>query len=648
MLERIWVRRGWLACGALAAALAGAAAVVAVLAAPPRPAAATYRSPYDVAFSPDGKLLAVSDHTAGRLVVLDADAGKVLREVALKGRPAGVAWSGRDNRVLVAELGAGTVAEVDAAAGKVIRRLNVGPRPVGLAVAPKANLLLVTDEGLECVDVLDLGDGKRKGRVPVIRQPQAVAVTPDESLAVAANFLAAGDATDANTSAAISLIDLKSLRRAADIRLPAGSTMVHDVTVSADGKWAYAMHTLGRFTLPTTQLDRGWINTNALSILDLGQKKLYATVLLDRLTEGAADPWAVAVSRDGKTLWATLSGVHQLAQVDLERLGLLAEGKPLPPDPPDRPDPSPRHLVPLWGEIGKDPARRADLANDLAALYAAGLLVRRNLDCSGPRGMDLSPDGKRLAVAAYFTGSVLLVDAETCKVTSLAPVGVQPQADNIRRGEMIFHDGTYSFQHWLSCATCHPTARADGLNWDLLNDGIGNPKNSRSLVWAHKTPPMMSLGVRADVGVASLAGFRFILFREPEKDEVEAVKAYLASLEPDTSPRRLPNGDLSPKARQGKAIFEDPKNGCVSCHPPGLYTDLKMYDVGTRGKFDRSDEFDTPTLVELWRTPPYLHDGAARDLHEVFTTFNKKDQHGKTSHLTREQLDALVEYLLSL
>lgn len=89
--------------------------------------------------------------------------------------------------------------------------------------------------------------------------------------------------------------------------------------------------------------------------------------------------------------------------------------------------------------------------------------------------------------------------------------------------------------------------------------------------------------------------------------------------------------------------------GCATCHPPGLFTDLKPYDAGTRGLSDKpADQFDTPTLVECWRTAPYLHDGSAATLREVLTTRNPEDRHGKTSHLTPPQLDDLVEYILSL
>ena len=57
---------------------------------------------------------------------------------------------------------------------------------------------------------------------------------------------------------------------------------------------------------------------------------------------------------------------------------------------------------------------------------------------------------------------------------------------------------------------------------------------------------------------------------------------------------------------------------------------------------------DTPTLIEIWRTAPYLHDGSAGTLGDVLTTANPHDRHGKTSHLRSAQIDDLVAYLLSL
>jgi cytochrome c peroxidase len=73
-----------------------------------------------------------------------------------------------------------------------------------------------------------------------------------------------------------------------------------------------------------------------------------------------------------------------------------------------------------------------------------------------------------------------------------------------------------------------------------------------------------------------------------------------------------------------------------------------MHDVGTRVESDLAEEFDTPSLIELWRTAPYLHHGRAQTLRQVLSWYNASDRHGGTAHLTDEELDALAAYLRSL
>jgi cytochrome c peroxidase len=60
------------------------------------------------------------------------------------------------------------------------------------------------------------------------------------------------------------------------------------------------------------------------------------------------------------------------------------------------------------------------------------------------------------------------------------------------------------------------------------------------------------------------------------------------------------------------------------------------------------EQFDTPTLIEVWRTAPYLHDGSAATVRDVLTTHNPNGKHGNTSCLTLSQVDDLIDYILSL
>ena len=95
----------------------------------------------------------------------------------------------------------------------------------------------------------------------------------------------------------------------------------------------------------------------------------------------------------------------------------------------------------------------------------------------------------------------------------------------------------------------------------------------------------------------------------------------------------------------GKALFESTEVGCATCHPTPLYTDLKMHDVKTRGPFDRRDTWDTPTLIECWRTGPYLHDGRYTTVKDVLA----KGNHGDAAdRLSDSQIDDLAQFVLSL
>jgi len=165
---------------------------------------------------------------------------------------------------------------------------------------------------------------------------------------------------------------------------------------------------------------------------------------------------------------------------------------------------------------------------------------------------------------------------------------------------------------------------------------------------SHRTPPTMSLGVRETAEKAVRSGMRHILFARRDEEQARAIDEYLKGLDPAPSPF-LMNGELSAAAGRGRKLFEEPVVGCATCHPAPLFTDLKMHAVATgRNAKLREPEFDTPTLVESWRTAPYLHDGSAVTLREVLTTRNPNDRHGGTSHLTAEEVDDLAAYVLSL
>jgi YVTN family beta-propeller protein len=620
-----------------AGALLAATAFAAVLRPAPQPDPGVPLSPIAIAPAPDGQSLWIACASARQVLRFDPVARRVTVRIALPGPPTGLAVAPSGDRLYVTcATPVSQVAVIDAAASRIAATLAAGHTAGAPVLSPDGRRLYVCNRFNNDVSFIDLASRRTLRRVAVEREPVAAALSRDGRFLFVANLLHAGRADAAEVAAAVSVIDSAGGRVVRTIRLPNGSGSLMDVKLSPDGRYAAVTHVLGRFTVPTTQLERGWMNTNAVSLIDAVKLERVATILLDGPQNGAANPWGLAWSPGARYLLATHAGAHEVSVIDWP--GLLARLAQLPA----RPDP---------GKLPQTLAAsdtRADLANDLSFLTGLRRLVSLDDADRGPRSIAVA--GNRAYAANYFSDTLVAIDLEDAERApeSLA-LGPTVAPDLVRRGEEHFHDASLCFQRWQSCATCHPgDARTDGLNWDLLNDGIGNPKKTKSMLLSHQTPPAMSTGVRETAETAVRSGFQHIQFTRPPGSVTAAVDAYLQSLQPAPSPR-LVNGGLSESARRGRGIFRDRGVGCARCHPEGLFTDLRQYDVGTTTHGDGKDEqFDTPTLVEVWRTAPYLHDGSAATMKDVFTTRNRGDRHGKTSHLSPAQLADLIEYVLSL
>ena len=605
--------------------------------------------PVAVTASADGKRLFVAMADAKQVVAVDAAQSAVVAKADVPGEPTALAIDARSGRLYVACASPkSVVCVIDSNSMQIVQSIPAGHTATGLTLTPDGSRLFVCNRFNNDVSVLALPDGKEIARVKTSREPVGAAITPDGKSVFTITLLPA-ESADRDTSAAlITAIDTANLTTA-DVRLPNGSSSARGICMSPDGKHAFVTHILSRNTLPTTQLERGWMNTNALSILDAQQKKLVGTILLDDVDLGAANPWGVACSADGATLCIAHSGTHEVSVLDLKgvfaKLVSRAESvrttttlrAPAPPQPTGG-------VAPKWEtSVVSLPL---ESINDLA--FLSGLRRRVPLSGNGPRGLAIA-NGKAY-VAMYFSDTLAVVDlgnpSSSAQGASIS-LGPAPRMTDARRGNMFFHDATLCFQRWQSCVTCHPDARVDALNWDLMNDGYGNPKNTKSLLLSHRTPPAMSESVRENAEQAVRAGFRSILFMQSSEADAQAVDAYLKSLEPVASPY-LKDGALSPAAQRGKELFSSKRVGCAECHPAPLYTDLKQHNLGTRGPYDHGDAFDTPTLTETWRTAPYLHNGTFQTIGDLIG----KGKHGKSAGavegLSQQEIADLVEFVLSL
>ena len=511
----------------------------------------------------EGKAYVSCFDTRGEIVTVDLKEGKIVNTVPVGAGAEAPAWSKEEDKIFVCNRFAGTVSEVDVKNGKVIRE------------------------------------------VKVLREPSKVVVSPDGKYLFVANALPAQRADVDYVACCVSVIDLASFQKVKDIRLENGSNALRGATLSPDGKYLFVSHNLGRFTVPTSQLQQGWMNTNAMSVVDVASLEFKGAVLLDEPERGAAGVWGVECTPG--YLIVSHSGTHEISVIDYPELIKKFEAYP----------------------------DKMALNYDLHFLY--GIRERIALKGNGPRNFIVRD--QEVIVPMFFSDDLNRYDLNT---KQLSEVALNPgrQETMAQKGERIFNDAAFCFQNWQSCNGCHPgDARTDGMNWDLMNDGVGNSKNCKSLLLSLETPPCMISGIRANAHVANRAGFKYIQFMELKEEDAACVDAYVASLKPVPSPY-LVDGELSEKAKKGRKVFERLK--CDACHSGPYYTDMKMHRIGEDIEFEQG--WDTPTLIEVWRTAPYLFDGRAATMEEVFGVY----KHGVDKKLSKTDLDALGEYVNSL
>jgi cytochrome c peroxidase len=128
--------------------------------------------------------------------------------------------------------------------------------------------------------------------------------------------------------------------------------------------------------------------------------------------------------------------------------------------------------------------------------------------------------------------------------------------------------------------------------------------------------------------------------------DLDALVAYVASLEPWQSPYREPDGSLTEAAQRGMALFMSGSPDC-RCHAPPLYADLQPHNLaGVAFSMEVHESFDTPTLRGIWATAPYMHDGVVQTLEELLSRTDPV--HSVADDLTEQQLNDLIAFLNSL
>jgi len=273
----------------------------------------------------------------------------------------------------------------------------------------------------------------------------------------------------------------------------------------------------------------------------------------------------------------------------------------------------------------------------------------------------LSRDGKQLYVANRLDDNISLIDPIRNKVVSTIDLGGPKTVNALRRGERLFFTANFAFQGAFGCSNCHIDATVDGLQWDLEPDGFGKDiVDNRLLENLAGTEPFKWNGGNPNMPTECGPRTEKFFFRSQSfsDQELTDLVTFVYSLPYRPNRNRLANGELTAAQERGKAIFERTKsrdgnpipetNQCGYCHSGPKYTNQKLFDVGTGKVTDRSPLIDVPQLRNVADSAPYLHDGSARSMEEIWTVYNPQDKHGVTNDLKKDELNDLIEYLKTL
>ena len=275
--------------------------------------------------------------------------------------------------------------------------------------------------------------------------------------------------------------------------------------------------------------------------------------------------------------------------------------------------------------------------------------------------------------------------------------------EKVALGRKLFRDRLLSRNHRLACASCHSPQRGftDGRETSVGVFGRKGERNVPTLInrgygaaffWDGRVSALeeqvlkpiqnpKEMDMNLEEVVRRLRNhrnyrqrFQAAFGREPNaQDLARALASYVRTiLSGDAPVDHYLNGDraaLSEQAREGLQIFRG-KGNCTACHLGPNFTDERFHNIGVAwrngklldagrygvtGKESDRGAFKTPTLREVARTGPYMHDGTIATLEDVIEFYNRGgncnpylDPELHALNLTVQERQALLAFLRSL
>jgi len=616
-----------------------------------------------IAVSADGSTLFVVNPDADSISILDAHAGRIVREVMLSATPPQRDPEGRyaptvEPRALALAPGqavvyvtghrSGHVYAIDASSGKVLADASVCSEPVGVLVSHLGDTVYVACSQDDAVAALDAQTLALRSRVATDRKPWTLAWSPDGSRLLATHLLGPGVSVLSPSPLAVSnvwtladaTVNGEPAGTDSDPTIPHGVVRgIYDVAARPGTGETWAVHMMLGIDTPQPTLVFNMTAFPALSVFDPGGTQLARLTVSTAPGDGGAfgdvtsGPHAIAFSPDGRLAFVADTGSEDVLVVDAEQRVETTLVRPLPGHQPEG------IAVAADGTVYVDERNTSDVAV--------------------------------LTVTTGELGPQVTVTGSICRLAS------DPMPAELRRGQHVFNSANsdelpITTDHWVSCTTCHIEARSDAVTWRFEQGPRDTPTNAGGML---HTGFLFRTAARNKVQdywrtINIEQGGHFSITVPPLASDLQAVADYVNY----AIPYPMPPSGLDPSmVSRGQTLFEG--LGCPRCHAGSYFTDsgsgnpmldlagpVVLHDVGTcvkNGPFDDTavpDEdghprtgcaFDTPSLRGVGDSAPYLHDGRAATLEDVFRL--APGMVGPAAaQLSPDNLNAIVAYLRSL
>lgn len=583
--------------------------------------AGTSNSMLDI--SADGRWLVSANRDNGSVSIVDLESNKLAHEIAVGHHPEGVTFLGTTANVAVTVYGDDQVVLCDGEKGTVTARIDVADEPYGIVATPDGRRVYVTLEYPAQVVEIDVAQQK-------VSQTFALNGNSIQGEALAPPFLRGIALSTADHRLYVTEY-LTGTVRALDLQT--GKEVDRWIGNSADNlSRQIALHpTRPKAYIPHIR-SRVHVNRGEGSIVPFvgvltttpGEGRRRVTMPMDAFNVlfVVANPWETAISPDAKMVCTVFAGTDDM------------------------------YVCNVIDDDYKE------------------LTHRRTVKLGhNPRAVRFTPDGSKFYVLNSLDFEVVGYSTDNLRKVSEVKVSENPLGEEKLLGKILFYSALQPMvgRRWISCSSCHPDGDSDGRTWQNP-EGLRNTTALYAMAWTHPLHWSADRDESQDFehtirgqlmqGQGLIRGRVNDALGEANKGlskGLDALAAYSNGHPVPISPHS--KSGLSDSAKRGKELFFSAETKCATCHSGPYFSDstpvkpYKLHDVGT-GTSDPSEKmgplYDTPTLLGIYRTAPYLHHGEAKTLVDVLRKCNPDDKHGKTSHLDDKQINDLVEFLKML